>query len=419
MLPLFMIYYLSVGTRHAWFWHAGLLPGLLAAVAANGPWLLDFLQHWPILLPLQLDAPRLPHRTLVTVWNAPLWGAPLDRAFGLAVLALGAAGAALFNQTRQRPAARLFGLAFAGFFLLAMASLVWESLSGLGATRLLAPALLFAALPAGHAAAEALAFARRWAGWGGALALPAVPAGLVWLAAPDAAAAWLHRLHAPQAFQIGLGDERRAVVEAVEANTTPEARVLWEDRPGSRLSSRWTALLPLLTDRAYVGGLDPDAGIEHTAIGLVDQTLAGKPLKDWTADELSEYCERYNIGWVVCWSAAARAKFASWPKAERTATLADDGDGCLFTVRRPASYALRGSAKWRAADSQRVVLEDVRPVNGQVVLSLHYRDGLRVTPSRVELQLADTSGKDDQIGFVRLVVRDPFVTRVTITWEKP
>jgi hypothetical protein len=335
------------------------------------------------------------------------------------VLALGAVGAVLFNQTRQRPAARLFGLAFAGFFVLAMASLVWEPLGGLGATRLLAPALLFAALPAGHAATAALAFARRWAGWGGALALPAVPAGLVWLAAPDAAAEWLHRLHAPQAFQIGLGDERRAVVEAVAAHTTPDARILWEDRPGTRLSSRWTALLPLLTDRAYVGGVDPDAAIAHTAIDLVDQTLAGKSLKDWTPDELNEYCERYNVGWVVCWSPAARAKFAAWPKAEATAELSDDGDGCLFTIRRPASYALRGSAKWLAADSQRIVLEDVRPENGQVLLSLHYQEGLRVTPSRVELQRADTSDTDDHVDFVRLVIRDPFVTRVTITWEKP
>jgi hypothetical protein len=417
MLPLFMIYYLSVGTRHAWFWHAGLLPGLLAAVAANAPWLLDFLQYWPILLPLQLDAPRLPHRTFATVWNAPLWGAPLDRAFGGAVLALGAVGAVLLNQTRQRPAARLFGLAFAGFFLVAVASLLWESLGGLGATRLLAPALLFAALPAGHAATEALAFARRWAGWGGAVALPAVPAGLVWLAAPDAAAEWLHRLHTPQAFQIGLGDERRALVETLEAKTTPDARILWEDRPGTRLSSRWTALLPLLTDRAYVGGLDPDGAIAHTAIGLVDQTLAGKSLKDWTPDELNEYCERYNIGWVVCWSPAARAKFAAWPKAEATAALSDGGDGCLFTIHRPASFALRGSAKWLAADSQRIVLEDVRPDNGQVLLSLHYQDGMRVTPSRVQLERAED--KDDHIYFVRLLIADPFVTRVTITWEKP
>src|SRR5262249_61882977 len=133
-------------------------------------------------------------------------------------------------------------------------------------------------------------------------------------------------------------------------------------------------------------------------------------------DELNEYCERYNIGWVVCWSPAARAKFAAWPKAEATAALSDGGDGCLFTIHRPASFALRGSAKWLAADSQRIVLEDVRPDNGQVLLSLHYQDGLCVTPSRVQLQRA--KDKDDHIDFVRLVISDPFVTRVTITWEK-
>src|SRR5207302_8458974 len=128
-----------------------------------------------------------------------------------------------------------------------------------------------AASPAGHAGTEGLRLARRWAGWGGAAAIPAVLVGLLWLAAPDAAAEWLNRLRSPQPLQIGLGQEQRALLEAVESQTTPDARILWEDRPGTRLSSRWTALLPVLTDRAYVGGLDPDAAVEHTATGLVDQ----------------------------------------------------------------------------------------------------------------------------------------------------
>jgi hypothetical protein len=419
LLPLFMIYYLTVGTRHPWFWHAGLLPGFLAAVAANAFWLLDILQHWWILLPLQIDMVRLPHRTFTTVWNAPLWGPPLDRALGCAVLLLAAAGAIVHNQTKQRPAARLFGLAFAGFFLLATASLLEETTGRLGAARLLAPALLFAALPAGHGAAEVLRWVRHGAGWGGVAAVPVALVGLALLAAPDAAAAWLSRYRAPEALQIGLGDDRRALVELLAEHTTPDARILWEDRPCSRLTSRWTALLPLLTERAYVGGLDPDGSIEHTARGLVDDTLGGRPLKEWKDDELLEYCERYNIGWVVCWSPAARERFAAWELAERTAALHDEGDGCLFAVRRKATYALRGTAKWVAADSQRIVLEDVRPQDGQVLLSLHYQDGLRVTPGRIRLERAEDKSASDPIDFVRLLVADPLVTRVTITWEKP
>jgi hypothetical protein len=417
MLPVFMIYYLSVGTRHPWFWHAGLLPGLFVSIAANAFWLLDVLEHWWILLPLQLDAPRLPHRTFHTVWDASLWGSPLDRALGCMVLLSALVGVGLHNQTRQRACARLFGLAFVGFFCLAMASLLWEPLGRFGAVRLLAPALLFAAVPAGHAATEMLGYARRWTGWGGTIALPAAVIGLVWLATPGGTAEWLNRLRAPQPLLIGLGDERLALLDVLQADTTPDARILWEDRSGARSSPHWTALLPLLTDRAYVGGLDPEAGIEHTAIGLLDQTLAGKALKEWNTNDLEEYCKRYNIGWVVCWSPEVREKFAPLCDPQQPPiVLHDEGEGALLTLQHKPTYALRGSAKWLAADAQRIVLEDVRPENGQVLLSLHYQKGLRVTPSRVLLQRAED--KDDRVDFVRLVISDPVVTRITITWEK-
>jgi hypothetical protein len=95
--------------------------------------------------------------------------------------------------------------------------------------------------------------------------------------------------------------------------------------------------------------------------------------------------------------------------------LRDDGDGWLLTLRHLPTFALRGSARWVAADAQRIVLEDVRPENGQVLLSLHYEAGMHVTPSRVAVQRAQN--KDD-VDFVRLLIADPVVTRITITWEK-
>src|SRR5262249_7077168 len=156
------------------------------------------------------------------------------------------------------------GLTFAGFALLAMASLLWESVGRLGATRLLAPALLVAVIPAGHALTQAVRYVHRWLGLGGAIALPASLAILPWLAAPQALTEWLRHLQGPKPLLIGLNDERRQIVASILAHTQSDARILWEDRSSARVSSRWTPLLPLLTQRAFVGGLDPDAGIEHT-----------------------------------------------------------------------------------------------------------------------------------------------------------
>ena len=50
--------------------------------------------------------------------------------------------------------------------------------------------------------------------------------------------------------------------------------MLWQDCRGARESSRWTALLPVLTERAFVGGLDDGAGIEHATSGLLDDVRA-------------------------------------------------------------------------------------------------------------------------------------------------
>jgi hypothetical protein len=192
-------------------------------------------------------------------------------------------------------------------------------------------------------------------------------------------------------------------------------------------------LLPLLTERVFIGGLDPDAGIEHTAWGLVDQCLAGRPLDDWTDRELCDYCDRYNIGWVVCWSPRARRRFDEWSArghAEPTQPLRDDdgvrGEGMLYTVRRRHSFARVGSVGWMSADAQRIVLGDVVPERGVVVLSLHYQAGLRVSPSRVRIERVDdcpgrgaegAGMESDSIRFIKLQV-DEYVPRITITWER-
>jgi hypothetical protein len=131
---------------------------------------------------------------------------------------------------------------------------------------------------------------------------------------------------------------------------------------------------------------------------------------------LQDYCDRCNVGWVVAWSPATVARFRDWPAAELIEELRDRGEtGWLFRVRRRPSFALAGSAQWLRADPQRIVLGDVAPYRGRVVLSLHYQAGMRVTPARVQIEGDQNS--PDAIPFVRLLLDEP-AARVTITWEK-
>jgi hypothetical protein len=215
---------------------------------------------------------------------------------------------------------------------------------------------------------------------------------------------------------MGLDNEQQALLTTVAQFTNPDARILWEDRPGN--DSRWTALLPVLTGRSFLGGLDAEGAVEHAGYAhFTGQQLAGRPVQNWADVELEEFARKYNLGWVVCWTPEAQARFRAWEQAEAIATLSEKGQtGCLFALHRTHTYVLKGQARWVGADCRYIVLSDVVPEDGKVVLSLHYQAGMQVSPGRVRLE--KEPDPRDPIPFVRLLVPDP-VTRITLTWEGP
>jgi hypothetical protein len=240
--------------------------------------------------------------------------------------------------------------------------------------------------------------------------------GVATFAAREHVSHWIHRGRGTTPLEIGLNGEQRALVAALAEQTTPEARILWEDRPGKTGASSWTALLPLLTGRPFLGGLDPDADIEHAHARLTEQTLAGQALADWRNDALAEFAQRYNIGWVVCWSPAAIKRFREWSDAKELAVLECAGPGVLFALPRTSNgYVLKGQAELLSADCARIALGNVRPAGDELVLSMHYQEGLRVLPRRVRIERE--LYPRDPIPFIRLRMSGP-VTCITITWDK-
>lgn len=417
LLPLILVYYLSVGRKHCLFWHLALFTALLAGLLANSFWLLDWLDYCWIRAPLHLGTPLLMHRTLQTVWEAPLWGDTLDRTLGLTVLLAAGVGGWVLNQGGQRPAARLLGLGALGLLSLALGGLLWEPLSRVGTPQLFVPALCFAALPA----ASGLAFCVRWLA---GVARSPVPGALAVLAALIGVGLVGHMLWPGFAARytrtrplvIGLGPERESLLANVRLRTTSEARILWESGPDQGEASCWTALLPVLTGRAYLGGLDLEGCIEHGYVRFGDQSLAGRPLRDWTDAELREFCQRYNVGWVVCWSPAARARFQALPGATPEPGLSADSPTGLYRLMPAGSFTLKGQARLVCADCQRIALADVVPEDGRVVLSLHYQAGLRASPGRVQIEREPDP--HDPIPFIRLRLPGP-MTRVVLTWPSP
>ena len=171
----------------------------------------------------------------------------------------------------------------------------------------------------------------------------------------------------------------------------------------------------MLTERSYIGGLDPDGFIEHSSISLINQVLDGRGIATWSDEQLMDYCRRYNIRWIVAWSPEVIQRFSEWPDAEKRTELVDEETGWLFEVKRTPNFALKGQAELLEADGQYITLGNVVPHKGEVIISLHYQAGMRASPGRVQVERAKTG--DDSIGFVRLRLAVP-AARVTLSWER-
>jgi hypothetical protein len=417
LTPLVLVYYLVFAPRHGPAWHLGLIGVTFAGVAPNVWWLADWGKYWWLRQPAHGDAIPLPD------WHAAL-GTPADYAALVRVLPAGAAlalgglaGLAAMWRSGHRAAAWLSLLAAGLAVAAARVAWAWPATPPGVAQRAVVLAGGFLVAPAVFGlwvVLRRLRLAR-------AFAVVAV-VGLT-------AAGWADGANRPvgraagvaaEPLVIGLSAEQRDLVTLLKQHTTPEARILWDETKDHRAEWNWSALLPVLTDRAYLGGLDPEAGVEHSYCAMCSRQLTGRKLAEWPDDELAAFCRWYNVGWVVARSPEAIERWSRHPAAKVVARVAEGGRPVvLYALARQRSFVLAGSATWESADTRRVVLTNVTPGGeGEVHLSLHMQDGLRVSPSYVQIEPLQDLSVRDPIPLVRLRMPGP-VPRITLTWESP
>ena len=420
-LPLLLIYYLSAGVRHAFPWHLALFAAEAGAIGVNVPWLTDWVNYWWLRAEFPNTHDMLPHRTPATIWEAPIWGGPGHRALAVFLFASAAVGFAIWHRTRCRPAARLLGLGAIELLVLALLGISWEPMGQMGAAIFLSPALWFACLPAAHGWTQVISGLARnnlgrfvlvlcGLGLGAALCVGRGECKMV-------EGCILHAIRT-EPLDFGLTPERQELVATLQQYTTKNARILWEDRKQPRKTSRWSVMLSSLTDRSFLGGVDPDGVLEISSISFLSESLERRRISDWSDRSLHEYCKRYDVGWVVAWSPSVIERFRRWSAVEREIPVKDDVAGVLFVLKpQGGAFVMKGQAELLEMDAMHISLANVEPdpVTGEVVLNLHYIAGLRATPSRVQVD-AEPSGQDP-IGFIRLKMTDD-TQRLTLTWDR-
>ena len=413
LFPVVVAYYVTYAPRHGPAWHLGLLGISFAGLAPNMWWLFDWGRYWWLRQPSPSDHIPVPS------WEAVL-GAPGDYPYlfgtvpgGVAFALVAAAGLLVMWRTLSRGAAGV--LIFATLLAVTATRIAasWPRVTAEVPERIAALAAAFLVLPAAFAVWTGLRRARGVATAAAVCALVVV----AWADGPNRPMAKAAGLNVEQ-LRVGFTTDQQRLIGAVVEHTTPAARVLWDDTTDLRAGWNWPALLPVLTGRAYLGGLDHEAGVEHSFCGMRNGVLNGRSLREWTDDDLAKFCHWYNVGWVVCRSAAAAERWGKHPAAEPVARMAEGGQPVvLFKLKRPLSFVLTGTATWEVAGPRRVSLTDVVPdADGGVTLSLHHCEELRAYPSYVKIDSVPDS--HDPIKHVRLRLPGP-TPRVTIVWEGP
>jgi hypothetical protein len=417
LAPVIFTYYLVFAPRHGPAWHLGLAGITFAGVVPNAWWLIDWGKYWWLRQPMASEHIPLP------AWHAVignfgdyqhLFGSLpgglfllLGGTIGLVMLWRGghsvAAWLLMFASALTIAAARVAGawsavppdvpgrivVLAAGFLVPPMAHLVWRVLHGL---HFAAPGTILVVL------------------------------GLTivgWLDGPGNPLARAAGVTA-KPLALGFRAEEQALISVLKEQTTAEARILWDESSDRHEGWNWTALLPLITNRSFLGGLDPEAGVEHSYCAMCSRQLMGRALHEWLDADLMEFCKWYNIGWVVARSPSSIDRWSKCPQARVIARLQENGKPLVvFALDRPRSFILSGTANWEMADTRRITLTNVVPsAAGDVQLSLHHVEGLRVFPSYIHVEaLKDMTGRDP-VDHVRLCMPGP-VPRVTLTWKSP
>lgn len=401
LFPVGFAYYAAVAPRHGLLWHLGQVAAFGAGLGPNLWWMADWVKFWWLRQTAVDDLSPAQNWPAVLGVAADYADIPGPGPAAWVVLSLGTAGMMVCWVTGRRVVVGLVVVAALLAVTLSRLGQAWPALEALSAGRAGTFAVCVFTIPAAHL----LAFvaARR---------LPRPRIAI-------AAASFLPAIAAfagfgPDPLPLGLTPDQHDLVAGLKHHTDPDARVLWEDPEPLVEGWNWSALLPELTGRAFLGGLDPEAGVEHSFCKLRGGALNGRIFSEWTAAERAAFVKRYNVGWVVCRSPAAVGWWASDPTARVVAKYHDRGEVTLFALDRPKSFVLRGGATIERADRVKIVLTDLAPDgDGRVVLSLHHQPGFRASPASVLV----SPDKDifDPVPMLALTLPGP-TSRVVLVW---
>jgi hypothetical protein len=191
------------------------------------------------------------------------------------------------------------------------------------------------------------------------------------------------------------------LVDWIRHRTTRAGRILVQDSRGHvYFGGHFLGLLPVITEREFIGGVMPDMWIAHHFSDFSDELLFGKDLMSYDEEDLRNYFDLYNIKWVVAWSAKAKAFFETHrPSLEKVDQV---GVFAIYEVNREPNFFTEGTGRV-SADHNLIRVSGAS--RGGVVLKYHWLETLRcreIGDGARELPVEPVKMLDDPIPFIRV-----------------
>ena len=387
--------------------HAGIFGSLFLAIAANMPWVypfLMFLDHIEkdmcsffyttnnLMEPLKtyLFRKNLFNSYMNMVFHKEEW---VDIFLTLS----GMLGIYLWNKNKQREKAIIFLGSFCFFFLVSYYGSFFE-ITSITPMRFLIPLNIFLVFPS----AVGLNYLYRFFLSDKPLKVKVISLVVLGYLLITLIAVPYYHLFYKKDFRLvsKVPEPFNQLVSWIKNNTNKEGRILIENSDFESGHQYYGTHLPYLlsrwTEREYIGNFFYYTPSLDSFTSYNAGYLFKKPIEGFTPRDLQSYLDLYNIKWIIYWSNASKNVFASGSKDFTYITRIDKFHICK--AERKTNFFLKGTGSVKA-ETNKISLEGVTAVDGEVILGYHWMKCLKTDPPR---RLERVLLKDDPIGFIKI-----------------
>lgn len=210
--------------------------------------------------------------------------------------------------------------------------------------------------------------------------------------------------------------QSEAFINWLKDNTEEDGRILIESiwSPMEEEQDKWfymnyEPLLPLLTNREFIGGPRDDAFFQHNHSGLyldfvefeqladsenIQMILFKRPINNIELDELKEYFDLYNVQWIITSRNLAKDYFSQF--TDYITKVKEFGEVWIYKVDRTPSYIIGGEGEVDATFNHIYVKNFT---GGDIIIKYHWMEGLATKPA---LKLEEVKLMDDPVGFIKI-----------------